>query len=81
MPLPLYIFPDASQPTPIPEPKAPIWEPVPKKQILSHYTHKKLEDRISQRTWYNNVTYPDEVSKSLIKARNRATSSLDPKKQ
>jgi hypothetical protein len=84
MPLPLYVFPDASQPTPLPEPK--LWEPVPKKQILGHFTHKKMEDRISQRTWYENVTYPDEIATSLIKARNRATritaiSSSDPKRR
>lgn len=31
---------------------------VPRK-ILSYYTHKCREDRISQRIWYENVTYPD----------------------
>lgn len=63
------------------------WDPVPKKQILSNYTHRAMEDRISQRTWYNNVTYPDEIRKSLVCARNVAArrtkanpiSSSDPK--
>ncbi len=79
MPLPNYIFPNTVDAPP--KPKVSTWEPVPKKQILSHYTHKKLEDRVSQRTWYENVTYPDEVATSLIKARNRATSSSDPKRR
>ena len=73
MPLPLYIFPSNVQP--LPEPKAKLWEPVPKKQILGHFTHKKMEDRISQRTWYENVTYPDEVATSLIRARNTKSSA------
>lgn len=81
MPLPNYIFPDTQQLTSIAVPKPKLWEPVPKKQILSHFTHKKLEDRVSQRTWYENVTYPDEIARSLIKARNRATSSSDPKRR
>jgi hypothetical protein len=81
MPLPNYIFPDISQTAPLPQTKPTLWEPVPKRQILSHFTHKKLEDRVSQRTWYDNVTYPDEVARSLIKARKRATSSSDPKKR
>jgi hypothetical protein len=80
MPLPNYIFPDTQQLTSIAVPKYK-WEPVPKKQILSHFTHKKMEDRISQRTWYENVTYPDEIATSLIKARKRATSSSDPRKR
>ena len=29
------------------------------RKILSYYTHKCREDRISQRVWYENVTYPD----------------------
>jgi hypothetical protein len=79
MPLPNYVFPDTT--TPLPEPKPKLWEPVPKKKILAHFTHAKLEDRISQRTWYENVTYPDEIATSLIKAKNRATSSSDPKRR
>lgn len=35
--------------------------PHPVKQIIGNFTHTKREDRISQRTWYENVTYPDEV--------------------
>ena len=81
MPLPLYSPPTIQPIEPIKPVNAKLWEPVLKKQILSHYTHKKLEDRISQRIWYENVTYPDEIATSLIKARNRATSSSDPKKQ
>jgi hypothetical protein len=72
MPLPLYNPPTIQ---PLPEPKAKLWEPVPKKQILGHFTHKKMEDRISQRTWYENVTYPDELATSLIRARNIKTSA------
>lgn len=82
MPLPLYQFPNTSvNPFAEPKPRQSYWQPVPKKQILGHFTHKKMEDRISQRTWYENVTYPDEVAKSLIKARNRAISSSGPKMQ
>jgi hypothetical protein len=33
----------------------------PPKKILSYYTHKNREDRISQRIWYENVTYPDLI--------------------
>jgi hypothetical protein len=39
--------------------------PPPPKQILSGYTHKKREDRISQRVWYENITYPAEVNQAL----------------
>jgi hypothetical protein len=35
--------------------------PHPVKKIIGNFTHTKREDRISQRTWYENVTYPDEV--------------------
>ena len=31
------------------------------KQIIGNYTHTNREDRISQRTWYENVTYADEI--------------------
>lgn len=47
----------------IPTPK-PISLPPPK-QILSGYTHKNREDRISQRVWYENITYPGEVREAL----------------
>jgi hypothetical protein len=35
--------------------------PHPVKKIIGNFTHTKREDRVSQRTWYENVTYPDEV--------------------
>ena len=35
------------------------------KKILSHYTHRIREDRISQRIWFENITCPDEKRKRL----------------
>ena len=35
--------------------------PHPIKKIIGNFTHTKREDRVSQRTWYENVTYPDEI--------------------
>jgi hypothetical protein len=56
MSLPLYSAPVA------PTPKPPVMQLIPcRKQILGHFTHKKVEDRISQRVWYENITYPEEV--------------------
>ena len=55
MPLPLYSPPTIQPIEPIKPVNAKLWEPVPKKQILGHFTHKKMEDRISQRTWYRLV--------------------------
>lgn len=85
MPLPLY-DPPTMQSNPMYSGIISYIPIIPQKKIISHYTHKKLEDRISQRTWYNNVTYPDEVARSLVKARNMAasaaaTSSLYSRKQ
>lgn len=37
----------------------------PKRKILSYYTHKCREDRISQVIWYENVTYPDLLRESV----------------
>lgn len=59
MPLPLY---SPSILSPILKPKTVV---PPPKQILSGYTHKKREDRISQRIWYENITYPAEVNEAL----------------
>ena len=53
-------------------------QPVHKKQILGHFTHKKMEDRISQRTWYENVTYRDELKVAMI-MRSNIISSANPK--
>lgn len=76
MPLPLYSPPTIQPIEPIKPVNAKLWEPVPKKQILGHFTHKKMEDRISQRTWYNNITYPDEVARNA-----KFTSSSNPRMQ
>jgi hypothetical protein len=59
MPLPLPLY-SPSILSPKPRPTVP--QP---KQILSGYTHKKREDRISQRVWYENITYPAEVNQAL----------------
>jgi hypothetical protein len=32
-----------------------------RKKIIRHFTHSGREDRVSQRTWYDNITYADEI--------------------
>lgn len=74
MPLPLY--------SPTIDPSASLTQliqsvqPVHKKQILGHFTHKKMEDRISQRTWYENVTYRDELKVAMIQKSNIISSAI-----
>ena len=67
MPLPLYE---------IPTPKLEkLRDPEPKK-IISYYTHKKLEDRVSQRTWYDNITYPDLLKEISLKNMKKWTEKI-----
>lgn len=32
-----------------------------RKKIIGHFTHSTREDRVSQRTWYDNITYADDI--------------------
>ena len=49
------------------------------KHILGNYTHTSREDRISQRTWYENVTYADEI-REFNRANNLSSFRLKPPK-
>jgi hypothetical protein len=49
------------------------------KHILGNYTHTSREDRISQRTWYENVTYADEI-REFNRANNLSSFRLNPPK-
>lgn len=71
MPLPLYdlekltpefIYANASVNAKIMKDVYVQKNPAPqRKKIIGNFTHSIREDRISQRTWYDNITYADEI--------------------
>jgi hypothetical protein len=75
MPLPLYTPPTIDPGASLTQLIQSV-QPVHKKQILGHFTHKKMEDRISQRTWYENVTYRDELKVAMIQKSNIISSAI-----
>ena len=82
MPLPLYdlekltpefIYANASTNAKVMKDFYVQTNPAPqRKKIIGHFTHSRREDRISQRTWYDNITYADEIREYNRLAASRA---------